>query len=351
MPNLPHGHESQPLPENSTGDTPEQAGTNPLQPTLLPPTEVMSSAKEPFSEKALRVLQKAGAFFHYILINDGAENPLRVKETIKEVEKPHQPETVKPREQWTHLSFRSSSAEEADPGHGHDRVLDDAEHGIWGVFDGVSSAKGAAEAAEITKRIFHETLLGAAKPTSLEQAKQLMELAFARARTEFRRLDRDEDFEGSTTANVSFAVEIDGQDYLIIGNAGDSVCYKTDEMEGAKLLTTEQSNAMHGKAYSIFNSVGPYPLWTEADIRRLPDDRRVPNHYYFDEIIAVPIKPGDRFVHATDGISGDEDAERLSAQEFAEGLQKNTPQQSVGWLFAISRKDDDKAAVAVHIGR
>ena len=261
-----------------------------------------------------------------------------------------EPETPATRERWTKLSFQSSSAEEADEGHGHDRVLDDSEHGIWGAFDGVSSAKDAAEAAEITKRVFHETLLGAAKPTSLEQAKQLMKLAFARARTEFRRLDHDEDFEGSTTANVSFAVEIDGRDYLIIANAGDSVCYKTDEIEGAKLLTTEQSNAAHGMPQVIFNSVGPHARWKQADIDRLPENRKVANHYYFDEIIAVPIKPGDRFVHATDGISGDQDAERLSVQEFAEGLQQGTPQQSVGWLFATSRKRDDKTAVAVHIG-
>lgn len=321
----------------------------------IPQVSVESTAQNqepvPLADKPRHNLRKLGTWLKHAIANYNPEDVPSDKVTGETGVPLPEPEASTTRERWTKLSFQSSSAEEADEGHGHDRVLDDSERGIWGAFDGVSSVKGAAEAAEITKRIFHETLLGAAKPTSLEQAKQLMKLAFARARTEFRRLDRDEDFEGSTTANVSFAVEIDGQDYLIIGNAGDSVCYKTDEMEGAKLLTTEQSNAAHGMPHVIFNSVGPYARWTQADIDRLPDNRKVPDHYYFDEIIAVPIKSGDRFVHATDGISGDEDAERLSEQEFAEGLQQGTPQQSVGWLFAVSRKDDDKAAVAVHIGR
>jgi serine/threonine protein phosphatase PrpC len=304
------------------------------------------------SPKSHAALQKAEAWLKSVLAGTTAEPASTLAETVPTATPvPDTSEKSQSRERWTKLSFQSASAEEAKVDargtHGHDRVLDDSENGIWGVFDGVSSMQGAAEAAEITKRTVHETLLSAAKPSTKQAAKMLMYQALAKSRAELRRMENDDDFEGSTTANVSFAVEIDGKDYLVIGNAGDSVCYMTDENSGAKLVTTEQSNAQNGEPSMIFNSIGPHKGWNREEIERLPRRMKVPEKYYFDEIVIVPIKSGQRFVHATDGISGDDDYERLSVGEFAKGLQQDTVQKMVGWLFATSRKNDDKGAVAV----
>lgn len=258
------------------------------------------------------------------------------------------------REPWTRLHFRSASVEapfmHADGKGDNDRVLDDSDYGIWGVFDGVGSMAGATDAAEITRKIVHGTLLAAAKPATLAEAKALMHQAFDAARATLRKMERDEDIEGSTTANVSFAVEIDGQDYLVIGNAGDSVCYKADGSgEPARLLTTEQSNAEYGQPNMIFNSISPYELWSEAKIAAFSRGHRVHADptYYFDQIVIEPVKVGQRFIHVSDGIAGDYKDERLSVDEFTAGLHQADPAKMAGWLMAASRKEDDKSVVAV----
>lgn len=86
------------------------------------------------------------------------------------------------RETWTSLKFESASTEKPyykidNKGivrGNDDRVLDDSEHGIWGVFDGVGGSEGAAHAAEFVRDFMHTALLTATRPKSLDKAKMLM---------------------------------------------------------------------------------------------------------------------------------------------------------------------------------
>lgn len=266
------------------------------------------------------------------------------------------------REQWSSLKFRSASKVQPHihpDGRGdNDRVLDDAEHGIFGVFDGVGSSENATGAAEVVRDFAHKTLLNAAKPKSTDEAVRLMHSVFDGARAECKRLKID----GSTTVNLSFAVEIGGKDYLITGNAGDSVLYQATANTVSK-VTTEQLFEDYPKY--IFNSVGREPnhanSLTDKQLEQYVYDpslidpkshlpRFVPDPKLLrDEVIIREIQPDMRFVHVSDGIAGDTVHERLAPSVFGDALRLDTPEAAIQYLFDQSIKEDDKSGVAFFI--
>lgn len=265
------------------------------------------------------------------------------------------------REAWTTLEFHSASKVEpryhADGTGDNDRVLDDAEHGIFGVFDGVGS-KNATRAAEVTRDYAHATLLAAVRPTSLISAAQLMHTILDGARLECKRLH----VEGGTTANLSFAVDVGGKHYLVVGNAGDSVQYALSD-EGAKKITTEQ---LYDKLpYFIFNSISSEPNFanslTDEQLKKYvfypsalnPNSGLAPftpdSELLRDEVQVFEIKPGMRFVHVSDGITGDYENERLAPAIFDTALRLDTPGAMLEYLFDESRKNDDKSGVGFFV--
>lgn len=257
----------------------------------------------------------------------------------------HEEKTIS-REPWTTLKFRSASKVKPfvhEDGRGDDdRVLDDAAHGIFGVFDGVGSSTDAGKAAEFVRDFVHDSLLTAAKPTSLEQAKKLMQATFVAARTACEDLH----VKGSTTANVSFAVEIEGKNYLIVGNAGDSMCYLSDPTtKEATPVTTEQLYEKQPNV--IFNCVqGEENEWNDLSDDMVARYTQIDPRLLRDEVVALEIKPGMRFVHVSDGITGDYEDERLTPVVFGNALQLDTPDAALGYLFDKSIKEDDKSGVA-----
>lgn len=259
---------------------------------------------------------------------------------------PPREEKAMSREPWTTLKFRSASKVKPfvhEDGRGDDdRVLDDAAHGIFGVFDGVGSSTDAGKAAEFVRDFVHDSLLTAAKPTSLEQAKKLMQATFVAARTACEDLH----VKGSTTANVSFAVEIEGKNYLIVGNAGDSMCYLSDPTtKEATPVTTEQLYEKQPNV--IFNCVqGEENEWNDLSDDMVARYTQIDPRLLRDEVVALEIKPGMRFVHVTDGITGDYEEERLAPTVFGDALELDTPDATIEHLFNKSIKKDDKSGVA-----
>lgn len=236
----------------------------------------------------------------------------------------------------------------------NDRVLNDAKHGIFGVFDGIGS-KNATRAAEITRDYAHNTLLTATKPVSVNEAVQLMHGIFDGARRECKRLN----VEGGTTANLSYVAEIGGVNSLIVGNVGDSVLYQADGAYVRK-CTTEQ---LYDQFPSIiFNSISSQPNSANS----LPNDQlknwvfdpknidpkstlplsSVDSKLLRDEVVVLEINPKMRFVHASDGVSGDTSDERLAPSVFGNALHLDDPKAAIDYLFNASIKNDDKSAVA-----
>lgn len=271
---------------------------------------------------------------------------------------PPREEKAMSREPWTTLKFRSASRVvpfyHLDGSGDNDRVLNDAEHGIFGAFDGIGS-ENATRAAEVTRDFAHNTLLTATKPTSIDEAVRLMQSIFDGARAECKRLG----VEGGTTANLSFVVDIDGKHYLIGGNVGDSVLYGTDG-ENVSLRTTEQ---LYDEFPSvIFNSISSRPnsanTLSDKQLRNWVFNPRdidpestlplftVPPKLQRDEVVVYEIMPGMRFVHATDGLSGDKPNERLAPSVFGDALHLESPEAAIAYLFDASIKRDDKGAVA-----
>lgn len=266
-------------------------------------------------------------------------------------------------EPWTTLKFESASRIEAHyhpNGNGNnDRLINDPEHGIFGIFDGVGSSVDASDAAEIVRDFVHQTLLGAEKPTTLKDAKRLMRQVFADARLECKRRN----IEGGTTANVSFAIDIDGCDYLIIGNVGDSVSYQADRDNITKLTTeqmfdnapnyifnsiTAQPNRFNDSTDAMISKdfvVNPKTLEPPLDLPMFSPNPKLVR----DEVVVVPIKRGMRFVQVSDGISGDKPHERVGASAFLRALCLHTPLEALNYLFRVSTKKDDKAGVAFFV--
>jgi len=203
----------------------------------------------------------------------------------------------------------------------------------------------------------HDALLSAAKPTSVEAAEQMLRDIFNDARAECKRLK----ILGSTTANVSFAVEIDGKNYLIVGNAGDSVCYQENlTAADARSVTKEQLYEPYPNY--IFNSIGSHPnlpnyltnqelkQW-EFDPKSIDPETNLPKFspdpdLLRDQVTHIELKPGMRFVHASDGISGDYIDERLEPSVFGDAMRRGEPAATVRYLINRSIKNDDKSVVA-----
>lgn len=250
------------------------------------------------------------------------------------------------REPWTTLTFRSASRVQPyihRNGKGDDdRVLDDAEHGIFGVFDGVGGGENAGGAAEFVRDFVHNALLTATKPASLDEAEQLMRNVFINARTECERLG----ISGSTTANVTYAIDIDGRNYLIPGNVGDSVLYQAKPKEhDAAPVTTEQ--LFDKQPNIIFNAIGSDKnKWNDLTDNEIAVQTDIHPDLIRDEVKHIEITPGMRFVHVSDGITGDYEDERLSPSVFGYALHLAEPESTLWYLLDASIKNDDKSGVA-----
>lgn len=216
-------------------------------------------------------------------------------------------------------SYHSKSVDPALKEQGQDRSINDQANGLFAVFDGVGGLPGGEKAAQIAKEAFAERLDQTEYP-DVETAVQAMRDAFARACVRVRL------GEGDTTAVVAKYVTVGDNNYMLYGNAGDSrlMRWRDDRL---KSITTDQSdgNVLH-------NSLGYFSTG-------------LANEYGIDEV-----RPGDKYLLCSDGVTGDWGNQRLTDDDFRAGFAANDPQVCAETFVRLSRKDDDTTAVVVAFG-
>jgi serine/threonine protein phosphatase PrpC len=68
-----------------------------------------------------------------------------------------------------------------------------------------------------------------------------------------------------------------------------------------------------------------------------------------DEVKLIPVKPGDRIILCSDGITGDTPDQFLSGLTLFAAFVKKTPEETAQFLRYKSKKDDDKSVIVLDI--
>ncbi len=212
------------------------------------------------------------------------------------------------------MEFRAGLAQRSV--HGQDRALLDPEHGLFGVFDGLGGVPRSERAAELARRTLAR--LGAEPGQEpLQALVDSMEEADRRIR---------EARAGATTATVA-RIEGDRIHYLAIG---DSRLYLQHARDRLRQLTRDQ-----GEGNVVDNCLG---IWAQEP-GRLTRQRET-----------LPLRPGDKLLLVTDGITGDFAPDILSQSELESAIEGSDPQRAAERLVEVARKYDDRTALAVFLG-
>lgn len=213
---------------------------------------------------------------------------------------------------------------------GEDAIVVNEEMGVFGVFDGLGgmgrgdeASKAAAEALEnMYARRARENEYPQDVQTAIDDAKFVL----AEARLKASQTG------GHTTAVFAKLEKINGKDYLIWANAGDSRMIMQQADGRIVDISTDQS-----KGNMVLNDLGPTAEGPYKDraLRKL------------DEFGSIELQPDDRVMLCSDGITGDWDFQFLSREEFEDAFSKRTAQESAARFMELSRKDDDKSVIVI----
>ena len=203
---------------------------------------------------------------------------------------------------------------------GEDSILVNNEIGTYGVFDGVGGHGDGKKASQLTAGVFAQHFTE--KPTNVESCKEMLKAAFFEA----NRIVTAPDQTMTTGTVLQFVTTAEGETHAVWGSVGDSRLYihRDDEVT---VLTLDE-----GEGNFIHNAIGN------------GDD------FYLKQLSSIKVKPGDKFMVCSDGITGDTDEQALSESELESAFNKASPQESADEFLRISKKNDDKSAVVVNIG-
>ncbi len=205
---------------------------------------------------------------------------------------------------------------------GQDKILFNDTLGLYGVFDGVGGSEGdSALAAEVARDTI-ETFLASAKPETGEDLWRCLRDAFLIARG----MVVDKGKGGETAASVAWLRELEDGHHLAVGHAGDARIYL--KRQGTVTKLTEDQGSGH-KIYNYFSNSPPGFF------------------YFYDKFELHAVRPGDRVMLCTDGITGNTENDSLSAEEIAYSLSEDKPDSAAKKLLKISRKVSDDASVIV----
>ena len=227
----------------------------------------------------------------------------------------------------TSASVEVKKAGRADSEPSEDCVLVDDIRGIYGVFDGLGGNGGdLAVAAAVARDAIASSLANSPKLTSLNDMELTMRAAFDYARDKVMRNGR----EGSTTAVVAWRTYLDGQDYWVLGNAGDSRSYMYDRSNDEFRSLT--SNQGYGPVVTNCFESG---FWGRNGNNRA------------DEFMIAPFSDEHRLMLCSDGITGDTDQEMLTEVEFLEAFSRPSVFESAATFVECSTKIDDKSVIVI----
>ncbi|OGC38410.1 hypothetical protein A2155_02445 [candidate division WWE3 bacterium RBG_16_52_45] len=263
------------------------------------------------------------------------------------------------------VAFESVSSEK-HPERNEDVVLSDREHGVFGVFDGVSSPAGGETAARLASAVVGEGLKGEPTPSSVETALLQANKAV------FEKAQEDPGLKGmGTTASVVKVWQTpEGERKAYLGNVGDSRIYLYRGRELRPLMLDDNlflalANKSPEETFKLQAALDR--ISSEADARRLGfTDRK---HYYRQtsvitqalgsergqikpHTLTIDLQPGDRLLLTSDGIHDNlttaEMLGILSASPSAEALLRAAQARSRQEEH-IRHKKDDMSVVLIEI--
>ena len=130
--------------------------------------------------------------------------------------------------------------------------------------------------------------------------------------------------EMGTTAVLTRLVEDNGELHAVWASVGDSRLYIYRDKEVVQISQDE------GEGHYITNALGT-------------------GRARVDQLNSLLLKPGDRLMLCSDGITGDYEPDILKAEDIEEALSALTPQAAANRLLEISRKHDDKSVIVVDV--
>lgn len=227
-----------------------------------------------------------------------------------------------------------------------DALLRIEDRGVYGVFGGVEGSDGVACVAS---KAVEDYLSVSPAPKSTREAYARMSDAMFKAREAVYA----EGPEKKTTGTIiqAYEDEASGSSFVTIGHAGDARAYILRAKDGKlEQLTEDQGDTVggtiggvdYGAEYVLSNAIGGQD----------PRGRNRPGRR--DQIIAVPVKKGDRIMLCTDGVTG---SNALSDEELKTTITAGSPRDAAISLAHASigkdgaeRPADDKAAFVLEIG-
>ena len=215
------------------------------------------------------------------------------------------------------LAMSVGSAEKAKKG--EDSILVDENTGTFGVFDGVGGHGDGKKASQTTAGVFAHYFNEA--PTDVASCMEKLKAAFCEANTLVTAPDQT-----MTTGTVLQIVKTpEGESHAVWGSVGDSRLYIHRDNE-VTILTMDE-----GEGNVIHNAIG-----TGED-------------FYLKQLSSIKVKPGDKFMVCSDGITGDSEEQALSESELESAFCKASPQESAEEFLRLSKKNDDKSVIVISL--
>lgn len=218
-----------------------------------------------------------------------------------------------------------------------DRLVVDEKAGVFAVFDGMGGGNGGALAADIATEVVARRSKGQRYQKTDNPREALDNLTEMIEDINTAILNDPDSEESGTTATAFRLVGGEGGvTSLAWVNVGDSRLYVSKKGGLPEQVTTDEiaHNVSKAKQGSVLtNCLG----WTEGAFRGVSDSGILEVGY------------GDRIILCTDGVTGDQGSDLLSASEihrFIAGLNAKEAAQS---LIENARKIDDRTAVVVDL--
>ncbi|MBR3220290.1 protein phosphatase 2C domain-containing protein [Candidatus Saccharibacteria bacterium] len=212
-----------------------------------------------------------------------------------------------------------------DDGTSQDTALKMPEQGIFGVFDGVGGAANgrlASSTAAAEVRRLGET-------SEVRNSLDLCGMLDSASRAINNAMATDEE-KGASTGTLIKIAETDGHKTLMWASVGDSRLYVVSGRNQVRQVTKDE---IRDDGRTITNALGG----------GLPGERA-------RQAGTVILNSGDRVVLCTDGITGDEGADIMSAGELSAVVSRvPTAEQAAEDLVRQARKRDDRTAIVIQV--
>lgn len=265
------------------------------------------------------------------------------------------PEAETTREKWVFEGAMATKVSDRylEDSDNEDRAMVNPEKGYMGVFDGMGGHAKGGEAAEEARNYFEKHLGDRPQFDTVDDAKAYMnDLMLGAHRAVESAGQNDGEKRRATTANVAMIEVIDGQAYAIIGNAGDSLLFVSRDGEFGQVSQNQSTNDPTSSHPDRFNLVTNSLGGSEKPYSPIDPDHK--NAWaYNDQVVAIKLKPGDKLISVSDGITGDAKSEALSPEELEDAFGKNNPEEVANRLIEVSsgfdKKTDDKTVSVLFV--